>query len=138
MKDYIRKTIIAALLITAGIGGVTAKIVQRPAYMFGFSASFKDSTVYMTNVQRVDSTWIDTRTKFLIDREMYSFQLKRFLTEQMGEPASRVCIVVFAWNQKAAEKKMLKMKKKYTTKLVKPYEMIYVDEKDFKFAPVAR
>ena len=47
-----------------------------PTYMFGVVTSFNDSVVYFTEIQRLDSTWINTKNNFLYSREYYSFQLR--------------------------------------------------------------
>ena len=39
-----------------------AKVERTTVYMFGFSASFTDSVAYITDVQQVDSAYIDTKT----------------------------------------------------------------------------
>ena len=47
---------LAIVLMAAGTANVQAQNVKVPhAYMFGFVASFNDSTVYFTNIQKVDS-----------------------------------------------------------------------------------
>ena len=54
-------------------------------YIFGFSASFKDSVVYTTDIQNVEGLWIDTKTKFLLNRDEYSHQFKVYLTEKLKQ-----------------------------------------------------
>ena len=61
-----------------------AKVKQKPVYMFGFAISFTDSVGYMTDVQYLDSTYVDTKTKFLIARNMYSVQLQQYLQKNEG------------------------------------------------------
>ena len=65
---------IAALFATTVISAKRTAVDK--VYMFGFAASFNDSTVYFTNVQTVDSAWMDTKTKFLLGRDNYSYQLR--------------------------------------------------------------
>jgi len=89
--------------------------------MFGFSASFKDSVVYITNVQDVQGAWIDSKTKFLLNRDSYSYQLKEHMTEQYQEP-DRVCIVFYATNKKKIEKQLKKLRKKYKELTLLPTE----------------
>ena len=49
---------------------VNAKNIKTPkVYIFGFSASFQDSTIYMTDVQEITNVWIESKTKFLLGRE---------------------------------------------------------------------
>ena len=106
-------------------------------YMFGFAASFKDSVVYMTEIQDVQKVWYDKKTKFLLGRDIYSSQLQEHFKEKMQMP-DRVCVVVFAKSLKKAEKKYLKLRKKYLSdaKHTSSYEVRYITTQDFKFEPV--
>jgi hypothetical protein len=125
------------LLVSVAMGA-DAKQVQVPhMYMFGFAASFKDSVVYMTEIQDVQKVWYDKKTKFLLGRDNYSAQLKEHFREKMQMP-DRVCVVVFAKSMKKAEKKYLKMRKKYLGDAKHPstYEVRYITTQDFKFEPV--
>ena len=135
MKYY--KYILMTLLFCVAMGA-EAKRVQAPhMYMFGFAASFKDSVVYMTEIQDVQGVWYDTKSKFLLGRDSYSAQLKDYFKEKMQMP-ERVCMVFFAKSMKKAEKKYLKLRKKYLGDKKHPstYEVRYVTTQDFKFEPV--
>jgi hypothetical protein len=91
-----------------------AKDIQKTIYVFGFAASFNDSTVYFTNIQQVDGAWIKgDRTHFLINRDDYSYQFRNFLNS-IGEH-NRTCVTIYDDNQASLEKKLQKMKAKYTT-----------------------
>lgn len=87
--------------------------VNRPAkvFMFGFAASFNDSTVCFTDIQEVDSAYIDSRTKFLYSRENYSYQLRAYLQQQGF--VTPTCITVFALSRNDIEKKYEQMRHKY-------------------------
>lgn len=123
--------VLAAMPYTA-----SAKKKQAPKmYMFGFSASFKDSTVYFTNVQEMDSVWYDTKTKFILSREEYAAQLKSYLTDRSGSKA-RTCIVLYDRKKKKVEKKLMKMKRQYTIKTKDKFDIRYIDNSDFSFKPV--
>ena len=102
-----------ALVLTAFAVKAQAKLIQ-PAhvYMFGFSASFKDSVVYITEIEDVKGAWIDSKSKFLQNRDSYSYQLKQHMTDQYQEP-ERVCVVFYATSKKEIEKKLKKLRKKY-------------------------
>lgn len=129
------KYILLALLVTATVSEASAKRVKKSVFIFGFSASFKDSTVYFTDVQEVKDAWIDTKTKFLLGRDNYSYQLKEYFTTKQGSP-NRVCMVFFDKKRKAAEKQFVKLRKKYTGKKKGGYLIQYLTEQDFKFEPV--
>ncbi len=114
-----------------------AKRVQTDKmYLFGFAASFKDSVVYMTEIQELHGVWVDTKTRFLLGREHYSSQLKEYLSSARSEP-NRVCIVMFATDRKKAERRFIKLRSKYTSpKLKRRYEVRHIGSADFKFQPV--
>lgn len=118
------------------IGDAQAKKRPVPSvYMFGFSASFSDSTIYFTDIQVVDSVWIDDKTKFLEHRNLYSQQLRDYLAASM-QP-NRVCVVMYALTKKEAEKQYLKMKRIYINKKgASPYDIRYLSENDFRFIRV--
>lgn len=112
-----------------------AKLVALPqGYIFGFSASFNDSIVYFTDIQTLDSVWIDSKSRFLQRRESYSYQLREHLSKQMNQP-HRTCIVVFNQNRKKLEKQYLKMKRLYTNP--KPGRQLFdvrmLNASDFRF-----
>ena len=100
-------------------------------YMFGFSASFKDSVIYATDIQNPQGLWIDTKHDYLINRDEYSHQLKVYLAEKLQQE-NRVCMVFFYTKKKKAEKEYLKLMKKYK----KGYEIRYLNENDFKFEAI--
>lgn len=106
MRKYI-------LTLVMAIATMTAFAVNKPAkvYMYGFAASFNDSTVCFTDIQEVDSAYIDSRTKFLYSRENYSYQLRDYL-EQQGF-TTPTCITVFALTRKDIEKKYDELRKRY-------------------------
>ena len=135
----LQRIILAALLIVAAIvpAAMTAKNVKLPkVYMFGFAASFNDTIVHFTDVQAVDSVWMDSKTHFLLGRENYSNMLRNYLDQQLQMP-HRTCIVIFDKNLKRVQKKYLKMKKLYAAegKKVKNHNdirMIATSEFQFK------
>ena len=74
---------------------VSAKgMVEPKMYMFGFAASFNDSIVHFTEIQTVDSVWVDQRTKLMLGRENYSNQLRDFMTDKQQMP-NRTCVVFY-------------------------------------------
>ena len=124
------KLLTLAVVLTAFAVSSQAKPIQ-PAhvYMLGFTASFKDSVVYITEIQDVQGAWIDSKTKFLLDRDHYSYQLKEHMSEQYLEP-DRVCVVFYATSKKKLEKQIRKLRKKYKELTPLPSE--------FRFSPVER
>lgn len=128
--NLVKSILITALILI--VSSVDAKPLKTSrVYMFGFSASFKDSIVYVTDIQNVQEAWIDTKTKFLLGRDQYSAQLKNYLADKLNQPG-RVSMVLFQLNKKKAEKLYLKLMKKYQ----KGYEIRYVNVKDFSFEAI--
>jgi hypothetical protein len=122
-------------LTVMGINEASAKRRQLShIYMFGFSASFSDSIIYFTDIQTVDSAWIDDKTLFLQGRDIYSQQLKDYFAASM-QP-NRICVVMYAPTLKEAEKKYLKMRRIYTRKSDTPYDVRYLTTNDFAFKPI--
>ena len=123
-------------LMMIGIFKATAAPVVTPkAYMFGFVANFTDSVVYFTDIQTVDSVWYDKKTKFLLGRSGYSNQLRTYFTDKMNKPHS-TCIVIFSLTRKDAEKKFVKLRKKYIGKNAGSYEIRNLNENEFRFKPI--
>lgn len=144
--NFLRYITIACMLTLAFTCEIMAKPVKpEHVYMFGFSASFTDSTIYVTDIQDVQGAWIDSKTKFLLGRDNYSYQLKGYFTEKMQQP-NRICMVFFATSKRKIEKAMKKLMKKYVpdTKTKKkkkqqtwrPYDVNYLTSADFKFEAI--
>lgn len=131
------KYILMTLLFCVAMGADAKRIQPKHMYIFGFAASFKDSVVYMTEIQDVPNVWYDTKSKFLLGRDNYSAQLKEYFRDKLQMP-DRVCMVIFAKTMKKAEKKYLKLRKKYLSdkKHTSTYEVRYVTTQDFKFEAV--
>ncbi len=104
----------------------------KTVYMFGFAASFNDSTVYFTEVQQMDSAYIDSKTKFLYGRNNYSYQLRDYLADNGF--ANATCITSFALTRKEADKKFLSMRKRYLEG--GQYTIKYLKASDFMFLPI--
>lgn len=115
----------------------SAKKVQVPKmYIFGFAASFNDTIVHFTNVQEIDSAWIETKGNFLQGRNLYSLELRNHLKYKGIE--NRTCIVVANKKRSKLEKQYLKMKKLYTQSKdgKQHYDIRYIDNQDFQFRTI--
>ncbi|MCD8290682.1 MAG: hypothetical protein LUC91_04170 [Prevotella sp.] len=125
---------VVAVFLATCFTEISAKerYVANKAYIFGFATSFTDSTVYITEIQTMDSLWIENKT-FMLDRDNYSYQLKNYLDKQGQQ--HRTCIMFFAVKRKDIDKKYEKIKKKYVTK--GHYYISYLRENDFQFQPIA-
>ena len=122
------------LTLVVALTALTASAVNKPekVYMYGFAASFNDSTVYFTSLQEIDSVYIDSKTKFLYSRDNYSYQLRDYLSAHGAE--NYTCTTVFALNRKAAEKKYAKLRKRYTQG--GKYTVKELSKTDFIFVPI--
>jgi len=112
----------------------TAKGVKVPKmYMFGFAASFNDTIVHFTDIQAVDSVWVDNSNHFILGRENYSNMLRDYLTSQ--QMPNRTCIVMYDRKASRLQKKYLKMKKLYTgNKKVKTHNDVrLIGADEFRF-----
>ena len=133
----ILKYILFSLLLAVALPTeMQAKRIKAPKmYMFGFSASFKDSVIFITDVQEIEGAWYDSKTGFLLGRQHYSYQLKEYLANTKQLPY-RVCVVMYAMTRKEAEKQFIKLRKEYTIKAKGKYDVRYLTNTEFKFEPV--
>ena len=136
MRLFSKIVIATAFLAAAAYMPASAKNYMVPkAYMFGFVASFNDSIVYFTDIQAVDSVWVQEKKKLLAGRSNYSYQLREFFTNTYNMP-NRTCVVISDLNRHKLEKKFLKMKKQYAEKGAKKYEVHYINSSEFRFHSV--
>lgn len=124
--------VVTAIMTTTG---AYAKKVQKDLYVFGCSASFTDSIIYITDVQVIEKANYDTRSKMLENRDLYSNQLRDFLADKMGQP-HRTCFVVFSDKAKKITKKMGKIRALYTTKSPGKFDVKYLKLDDFRFTVI--
>lgn len=106
---------------------------QATVFIFGVADSMRDSTVYITPVQRIDSANLQKKTKFLLDRPFFSSQLKTYFASNLNDP-NRLCIVYYAkGNESKAMKKLQRVRRNYLDEgaLVKQ-----LSPEEFKFEPV--
>ncbi|MBO7067119.1 MAG: hypothetical protein J6W52_00325 [Bacteroidaceae bacterium] len=89
-----------------------AKVKQKPVYIFGFATSFADSLGYITDVQYIDSSYVDVKTKFLMGRSMYSLQFQQYLEANEG-CKHPVTAIFFGEKKDKVEKKLLSLRRKY-------------------------
>lgn len=105
------------------------KVVPR-IYAFGFSASFNDSVIYITDIQEIDSVWVKSKNEFLVSRNNYSYQLRDYLANKKHEE-DRTCVMIYAFKKKDIEKKYVKLKQRYTKK--GDFDVKYLTMNDFRF-----
>lgn len=123
----------AALLTSIGCFAKDKdKTLPGKVYMFGFSASFTDSLVYITDIQDVDSVIIEPKTDFLVNRSAYGNQLQFFLAEKMNRP-NTTCVVFFNKKQDELQKQYNKILKRYKNSNQTIVKNLTRDE--FRFTP---
>lgn len=135
--NHLKHALFTAILLAASAYmPASAKNIMVPkAYMFGFIASFNDSIVFFTDIQEVDSVWVQEKKKFIAGRSNYAYQLRDFF-EKNFNLKNRTCVVICDTKRKNVEKKYAKMKKQYTVKNANKYDVHYIDATEFKFRPV--
>lgn len=135
MRKYILTTL-CLLLMAVGTASARKQQVEK-MYMFGMAAAFTDTIVHFTNIQVVDSVWIESKNHFLQDRDVYSLQLRNFLRDKQQSP-NRTCIVFYSTKREKLEKKYQKIKRLYgkDKRGVEHFDVRYIMDTDFKFQPV--
>lgn len=109
----IRQLLLSTTLLLGSTTFLCAKgYKSAKVYMFGFAASFNDSTVYFTNIQPLDVYLMNDRTNFLVNRGDYSYQLKSFLQNEKLEEQP-TCITIYSETEKKAIKEYQKLKTRY-------------------------
>lgn len=109
--------------------------VKKPTkvYLFGFATSFNDSIVHMSNLQTLDSAWVDSKTHFLYSRDNYSYQLRDYLK---GKGVQHPTVVtMFGKNKSKVEKKYSKIRKRFIEK--NHYQVEYIADDEFHFTAIA-
>lgn len=107
--NYLKSLIFLLLLCVACSAQAQKKAEMQKVYVFGFSSSFTDSLAYITDVQVLDSAYIEPNG-FLADRVLYSLQLSGYLYEQRGLQNPTTAFF-FADKRSKVEKKYLKVKR---------------------------
>ena len=136
MRKYI--FLVLCLLMTAGVSTVEARKQKVPkVYIFGMAAAFTDTIVHFTNIQALDSVWIESKNKFLQEREQYSYQLRDYLREKQQAP-NRTCIVFYSQKREKLEKRYQKMLRLYGKAKdgTQHFDVRFVTDDDFRFTRV--
>lgn len=135
MRKWKFVVLVVALLLSVSMAQAKDYNQQR-VYMFGFAASFNDSTVYFTDVQVVDSAWVyANHSRFLVNRDDYSYQLRNYLQRQGN--ASPTCVTVYAFNEKEIYKKYLKLRERYNSKNMRHYFIKDLRSGEFAYRAVS-
>lgn len=125
----ILKKLLLVLVAFLMVGSVVkAADKTKQVYVYGMAISFNDSTVYMTDIQTLDSAAVRSKTGFLYGRDNYSYQLRDYLKSKGFQTPT--CETTFSVKKKDIEKKFIAAKKrygngKYTLKHITPNEFQY-------------
>lgn len=131
----ILRTIIALMLLTVAAGSATAQTLKaQKVYMFGFSASFNDSTVYLTHIQEVPNCYVNEKSNMLVSRGEYSSQLRHYLRTRGNQ--SPTCITFWSTDRRKIDKKYANIRTKYIDKAKIKYDIRYVKDDEFHYTAV--
>lgn len=108
---YVKILFAIALVFTMCSAFSEKKDHSKPVYAFGISASFTDTVVYFTEIQILDSVSL-SKEGFLAHRELYSYQLKNYLEDNLLQQNS-TCMIYFSENKSKLEKEATKILNKY-------------------------
>lgn len=97
----------------------------KRVYMYGVAVNFNDSTVYMTDIQHLDSMIIN-KDGSLQNYVGYSLQLKVHIEGTLGE-IDQTCAIIYSDKKKKLEKSFLKMRKKYAAERGEKFKRIGTD-----------
>ena len=101
----------------------------RRVYLYGAATNFNDSTVYVTDIQRLDSMVIKADGS-LQNLAQYSLQLKVYLEGTLGKQ-NQTCAVIYSAKKTKVENEFSKMR--YRCESDKNKTLIKIDKDDFTF-----
>lgn len=123
--------ILTSVIVLSLTASAKNKCVPK-VYIFGMAASFNDSIVYFTDIQELDSAWINDKNNFLINRSDYSYQLRNYFDSKNIN--HRTCIISYALKRKDIDKKYQKIKNKYVKN--GNFDIRYIQNGEFKFTAI--
>ena len=128
MRNYMFTLLLA--LFSLGVQA-EKKPKMQTVYIFGFSASFTDSTAYLTDVMQLDSAYV-TQKGFLADRSLYSLQLENYIQEKHNL-LNTTNAVFFSVKKKSLDKKYDRVKRMYQSGENLRLNLLHAE--DFRFLP---
>ena len=112
---------------------------NQKVYVFGFATTFTSDSIYLTDIQQLDSAFI-MKSGFLYSRDSYTYQLRQHM-QSIGVDRA-VSVISFAKTREKAEKKRAKMSKRYLYPKKKKYTetpnyvVVYIPSSDFTFTAI--
>lgn len=108
---YLLAGLLSIFVLSSFAAPKAEKDGPKRVYMYGVSVDFNDSTVYLTDVQYLDSVVIN-KDGSLFNYSSYSHQFKMYLEGMLGED-NQTCAVIYSDNKKNLEKRFVKIRKRY-------------------------
>lgn len=133
MNKSLKAIICLGLFCMTAVGPAQAKkhrVQQKPVYMVGVCMSLTDSAIFITDMHCVDSVTIENKTHFLMDRQLYSLQLKRYM-ESHFKGGPYIPAVYSSPKRKKMERRYLSLHKRYVQS--KAMHMFLIDQSQFRF-----
>lgn len=113
-KEMMNRFWVVALLtmvmLVSSTSGLYAKVEQKPIYICGYAVNFADSTVYLTEIQCIDTAYVESKNGFLMDRNQYSAQLQFHMNKRSGGK-NYTCMVLFDKKLARLQKRVAKVRK---------------------------
>ena len=126
--NYKRTSLLVLAALTIALTATAKKKEQQPenkkVYIFGVATTFTSDSVYITDIQQLDSAFI-MKSGFLYSRDTYAYQLRDHMKKTGVDRA--VSAVSFAKTREKAEKKYAKISKRY----LHPKKKKYFDTPDY-------
>lgn len=123
--------LVALLLMALPLSAAKKEPHPQRIYMFGFAMSLTDSVAYQTDIQTIDSAWIEPAHKFLVDRALYSLQLQ-YHVETDEHHKNTVCTVYFNTSPRKLQRKWAKVRKRHEKDPIIRYHILPSDRFSFK------
>ena len=123
--------IILIAMLTLFSGDIWAKPKKTKVYIFGISTNFTDSITYITDIQTLETAYIETKTGFLYDRSIYAQQLQIWVEQVKLQPYT-TCAIFFNESRSKLEKKYKKIQDKYYKDQSTIVQLLEPEEFEFK------
>lgn len=108
---YLLAGFLSLFVLSSFAASKTEKEGPKRVYLYGVSVDFNDSTVYLTDVQCLDSVVVN-KDGSLHNYSSYSQQFKMYLEGMLGED-NQTCAVIYSDNKKKLDKRFVKLRKRY-------------------------
>lgn len=104
---------------------------KQKIYIFGVATCFKDSTIYLTNINALDSATIMPTTKVLLNNNLYNNELKTFIIKEKNYSVYPIITLFYELEKNKLEKEFIKVRKKILHK--KDFKLKTISNEKFNF-----